>query len=310
MSLLRTLFVACLMVYGTLPAATGYEPGRTDFYLNIGDLRIDYNVFALMVMPGDAINIETSIPSQLVGPDPVVQILQNSWTWRAPDEAGTHTLALHADGESITLHVFVLEPATNKIGDSLLGYQIGYYRDQPMRSLPNYQKPTGFIRVTPDNRNLHVSPHFTLGQFLCKQESGWPKLMVLRPQLLLKLERVLEEINRAGIRTDSLTIMSGYRTPWYNRAIGNRTTSSRHVYGGAADIFIDVNPRDGQMDDLNQDGKIDKKDADYLYDLLQSWTTEAWWESLIGGMASYKANNAHGPFVHIDERGYPARWSR
>jgi hypothetical protein len=95
---------------------------------------------------------------------------------------------------------------------------------------------------------------------------------------------VPEAVHRTGIRTDSLAIMSGYRTPWYNRAIGNWPKSSRHVYGGAADIFIDVNPRDGQMDDLNHDGKINKNDADYLYDLLQSWTTEPWWKPLIGGM--------------------------
>ena len=312
MNVLRPIILASLLFCSAISAvsASAFDPGRVGFHLTINDLQIDYEVFALMVMPGETVVIGTSLPSQLVGAEPVIQMLQTTWAWQAPNKPGTHTIALHAGGESITVHLLVLEPATNKVKDSLAGYRIGYYREQPLRGLPNYEKPLGFIHVTLENRHLRVSPHFTLGQFLCKQESGWPKLMVLQPQLLLKLERMLEEVNAAGIRTDSFVIMSGFRTPWYNRSIGNRTNSSRHVYGGAADIFVDVNPRDGQMDDLNKDGKIDKEDADFLYDLIQSWTTEPWWEPLVGGLASYKANRAHGPFVHIDERGYPARWSR
>jgi hypothetical protein len=312
MNMLRNVVLSCLFLFGGLSAAmaSDFDPGRVGFHVSVNDVQIDYEVFALMVMPGASLTFETSRPTQLISPDPVIQVLQTSWTWQAPSEPGTHTIALKAGDESITLHLFVLEPAINKVGDSLAGYRIGYYRDQPLRGLPNYVKPKGFIRVTQQNRKLRVSPHFTLEQFLCKQESDWPKLIVLQPQLLLKLERVLEEVNRTGIRTDSFTIMSGFRTPWYNRNIGNRTTSSRHVYGGAADIFIDVNPRDGQMDDLNGDGVINKKDADYLYDLLQGWTAKPWWKPLVGGMASYKTTHAHGPFIHLDERGYPARWNR
>jgi hypothetical protein len=29
---------------------------------------------------------------------------------------------------------------------------------------------------------------------------------------------------------------------------------------------------------------------------------------LVGGIGIYKANRAHGPFVHVDTRGTPARW--
>ena len=47
--------------------------------------------------------------------------------------------------------------------------------------------------------------------------------------------------------------MSGYRTPFYNRSIGNQTRFSRHVYGDAADIYAD-DDGDGKMDDLDGDG--------------------------------------------------------
>ena len=60
----------------------------------------------------------------------------------------------------------------------------------------------------------------------------------LRPRLLLKLEMMLEKVNAAGYRCDTFQVMSGYRTPHYNMAIGN-VKYSRHVWGGAADIFVD-----------------------------------------------------------------------
>ena len=57
--------------------------------------------------------------------------------------------------------------------------------------------------------------------------------------------------------------MSGFRTPQYNVAGGNtggRAGLSRHMYGDAADVFID-NDGDGVMDDLNRDGRSSIEDA-------------------------------------------------
>ena len=187
------------------------------------------------------------------------------------------------------------------------GYMIGEYPATPYKGLAAYKRPAGLIEVTPDLMDLPVSPHFRLGQFLCKQESDWPKFVVLRTELLIKLERVLEEVNRRGWRTGSFHIMSGYRTPHYNRSIGNGE-NSRHVYGGAADIFIDVKPKNGVMDDLNRDGKVDKKDALALYRLVESIVSDEPETWMPGGLGAYGARRSHGPFVHIDTRGYVARW--
>ena len=52
------------------------------------------------------------------------------------------------------------------------------------------------------------------------------------------MELILQRLNAKGYRCDSFHVMSGYRTPYYNKAIGN-VKYSRHIYGGAADIFID-----------------------------------------------------------------------
>jgi hypothetical protein len=77
------------------------------------------------------------------------------------------------------------------------------------------------------------------------------------------------------------------------------------MYGDAADIFIDNN-RDGRMDDLNHDGKVNIADARVI--LAAANRVEAAHPSLIGGVGVYSGTSAHGPFTHIDTRGYPARW--
>ena len=101
--------------------------------------------------------------------------------------------------------------------------------------------------------------------------------------------------------------MSGYRTPDYNAALGNGRYS-RHLWGGAADIYVDVAPKDDVMDDLNQDGKIDTRDADVLNALIDRLVDQSAPAIAQGGLSSYKATPSHGPYVHVDARGWDARW--
>jgi hypothetical protein len=152
-----------------------------------------------------------------------------------------------------------------------------------------------------------VAPHFRLKQFICKQEGDYPKYLVIKERLLLKLELILERANEAGYYASTLEVMSGYRTPYYNKVIGN-VKYSRHLWGGAADIFIDENPHDGMMDDLNNDGKNDYQDAAVLYDIVDEMFGKPWYEPFVGGLARYARTRSHGPFVHVDVRGFRARW--
>jgi len=99
---------------------------------------------------------------------------------------------------------------------------------------------------------------------------------------------------------------AGFRTPAYNRAIGNATVYSRHLWGDAADIFVDRDG-DGEMDDPNGDGRSSVADARALSALVER--VEAGDAALRpGGMGVYRRNATHGPFVHVDARGYRARW--
>jgi hypothetical protein len=152
-----------------------------------------------------------------------------------------------------------------------------------------------------------VSPHFTLGQFLCKQSSGYPIYIVLQPRLLETLELLLQNLNEKGIYSNELVVMSSYCSPFYNKAICNLANSS-HIYGGAADVFGDVKPQDNYIDDFNRDGQINLGDAKALYHLADKQASLSHQPELMGGVGLYDKNSAHGPFVHVDVRGTPARW--
>jgi hypothetical protein len=77
------------------------------------------------------------------------------------------------------------------------------------------------------------------------------------------------------------------------------------MYGDAADIYLDADG-DGRMDDLNGDGRVDIRDARWLASVAED--VEVAHPEVTGGIGTYRANAAHGPFVHVDTRGSRARW--
>lgn len=62
------------------------------------------------------------------------------------------------------------------------------------------------------------------------------------------------------------------------------------------------------MDDLNRDGKIDVKDARYLADLVEEYYSSPGYRPYISGLGIYKANATHALLIHVDVRGFCARW--
>jgi uncharacterized protein YcbK (DUF882 family) len=172
-----------------------------------------------------------------------------------------------------------------------------------------YANPSGFIQVTQETEDTYVSDHFKLSDFLTHdQPNVWPKYLVLQMKLVDKLELVLEDLTAHGVDVAGVKVMSGFRTPQYNAGGGNtqgRAALSRHMYGDAADIFIDSN-HDGVMDDLNHDGRITINDSKVIEAAVDR--VDAAHPELIGGAGVYPAGPGHGPFIHIDTRGYRARW--
>jgi len=172
-----------------------------------------------------------------------------------------------------------------------------------------YRAPQSFIEVTPANENTKLSEHFRLRDFLTHdQVDVWPKYVAVNLDLVDKLELVLEDLKAHGIDPDGVHVMSGFRTPRYNKRGGDprgRASLSRHMYGDAADIYID-NSGTGRMDDLNGDGRVDINDSRIILEAVDR--VEQAHSSLVGGAGVYAGTSAHGPFIHIDTRGYPARW--
>jgi hypothetical protein len=230
----------------------------------------------------------------------------------APPEQGQWKLQLSADTftqrvDEITLVTRV--PFSEKQSDGYLnGYHIGRYVAENVRE-GAYAPPPGFIEVTPFNQEMPVSTHFRLRNFLTKNQfSVWPKYLAMDLRLIDKLELVMQELNAMGVRAENMAVMSGFRTPAYNIqgvGEGGRALLSRHTYGDASDVWVD-NDGDGWIDDLNGDGVRDTRDI--LVMLRAVERVERRYPELIGGAGVYNGNGAHGPFIHIDARGYRSRW--
>jgi hypothetical protein len=271
----------------------------------------------MFTMPGEpmSIAVESGETDQvqhyeLIGGDGSVESRgQAGWTWTAPLTSGLHPVGIRnaATGESMTLNVFVMVPYSSMRHGMLDGYRIGNYPRTRTGFESEYQRPRGFVEVTPALSGTEVSPHFTLGQFVCKQPGGYPKYLVLRQPLIVKLEELLQATRERGYDVNTFSIMSAYRTPAYNKVIGNITTFSRHQYGDAADIFVD-NDGDGGMDDLNHDGRYTIADARVLGAIVDETRASQAFKGLIGGLGTYAPTHEHGPFVHVDVRGFEARW--
>jgi uncharacterized protein YcbK (DUF882 family) len=238
---------------------------------------------------------------------------ESTSTLVAPTRPGTWNLAVKI-GNAIKpladFSVITLRPATEKKGGRLGLYYIGNWpAARKGRPGVNYAPPSGFIEVTQQNQNTQLSEHFKLKDFFPHdQQNVWPKYIVVDMKLVDKDELVLEELRKQGVNPNGVRVMSGFRTPQYNSGGGDprgRAALSRHMYGDANDIFID-NDGNGQMDDLNHDGRVNIADAKVIQDAVNR--VERAHPSLIGGVGIYSGTSAHGPFTHIDTRGYPARW--
>ena len=225
----------------------------------------------------------------------------------APGGVGMWRLEAEHASDSAMVTVITEAPLSAKRGGVLNGYRVGTYPTEGSGRSDAYAPPAGFIEVTPENQDLQVSEHFRLRQFVTKDQANvWPKYVALRLELIDKLELVIQELNRMGVRADHMYVMSGFRTPQYNGPGGDgRAQLSRHMYGDAADVWVDSD-RNGYIDDLNGDGLRDRRDVDVIMRAVQR--VEQKYPELVGGAGMYYENDAHGPFIHIDVRGNLARW--
>lgn len=298
--------------------ASGETPFVQDLSVEFQGHRTSFAQAAVFAMPGETIEFRIDGSRSDDGVKFVAEFgkLERSsdhhWRWTAPDAPGSSGVLEVADasasGRRIELSTFVLVPAQEMANGYIGDFRIDAYPNgEPPRGSHNYSAPSGFVKVTETNRDLNVSPRFKIGQFVSKQQGNWPKYVAPGTRLYAKLERLLDAVRGAGFEAATLHIMSGYRTPYYNRAIGN-VEFSRHIYGDAADVFVDMND-DGYMDDLNGDGVVNVDDAATMARWLEALSNQPSFAPLVGGLGIYDADKYHGPFIHLDSRGHHARWN-
>lgn len=233
--------------------------------------------------------------------------------WTAPLEPGAYSVTgtglVAGRTTSRALTMIVTVPASNVKGGKLNGYPIGTYPRGfgPKPTLvanrgtrggdDRYSVPAGFVELTKETADVPLSRHYKLREFQGKDAFvGGKKYLFVEPRLVEKLERLIVTLNAAGYPCEKLELMSAYRSPALNRAIGNVTSLSRHTYGDAADMICQ---------DFNRDGKNDYLDAQILLAAVTKLDKET---DLTGGAHLYPPTPGHGYFVHTDTRGTLVRW--
>jgi hypothetical protein len=208
------------------------------------------------------------------------------------------------------VNIITLVPLSAKKSGRIGSYSIGSWPyERGGAPKPIYDPPPGLVKVTRQNMNIYVSEHVQLRDFMTKgQEGVWPKYVALQPPVLDKVELTIQELKRSGHPVKNIFVVSGFRTPSYNEGGGNtagRAALSRHMYGDALDFAVD-NDGDGRMDDLNGDGRVTVADGRVIGAAAER--VEKAHPELIGGIGIYTPTGAHSGFVHLDTRGYRARW--
>jgi hypothetical protein len=293
-----------------------FKSGRIGLTLRFSGVESSLATMSAFVVPDEVLEIQASGGSGLYAASSrtgtlVADDRKPLWKWTAPAvHGGDHQIRIRDRGKGrkdvAMLRVFVMRPYDGS--ETIDTFPIGSYGPPPGKNAAAFAQPKGFLEITKKDHATPVSPHFKLGQFRGKEEVDGKSYMALRPALLLKLEKVLEELARRGLATETLSVMSGFRTPAYNARIGNETSLSRHLYGDAADFFLDRDG-DGEMDDLDGNGLVSWDDAVVLYDLVDEAVDGGKATGpLAGGLSIYPATTQHGPMVHVDTRGVRVRW--
>lgn len=231
-----------------------------------------------------------------MSPESLSGWVSSEFSWKAPEKPGVYTV--FKGGEKV-IDMIVLLPSDSLKNGVIGGYKIGEYPKGPH----GFAIPEGFILVTEENKNTPVSEHFKLSDFLCRDGVPLPKYIALNMELIQKLEILIAKLSSEGHKCSGLKIISGFRTPLYNKK-RRAAKESQHMYGEAADVIVDEND-DWRMDDLNKDGKIDRKDAEILAKSALQLNEVGIY---VGGYAAYPGRRRRGPFVHVDTRGKSVTW--
>ncbi|MBI2796269.1 MAG: DUF882 domain-containing protein [Gemmatimonadetes bacterium] len=222
-----------------------------------------------------------------------------------PDRPGFYRLALVADGQRRMVNgvtVGVLVPFEEKQGRTLNGYRMGTWRGERDRV---HEVPSGFLEVRESDVDRPLTRHLRVSDFLTHDgQAQWPRYIAVDGRLLDKLELVLEVLEQAqgamrvgaGAPRFAIEVRSGFRTPYHNARVPGSARDSRHQFGEAADVQVDV----------DRDGRFTLKDLRRVVKAIE--TVEREHPDLQGGLGLYTSRRHGAPYVHMDVRGDRVRW--
>lgn len=239
-----------------------------------------------------------------------------------PEKAGAYWLTIRGGGREERVCVFVPYEAEGQGAFGRLrvnGTDLGTYSD-PRRSGTEkvsenpeaYTPPTHFIELTERTETMHLVPGREAGEFVIRdRETGerHTRYLPVNTDLLDAVEALDQVVALYFPESARMRIISGFRTPLHNRRIGSGAFS-RHVYGDAIDIVIDMTG-DGRMDDLTGDGSAGREEGLLLVAILERLMANG--RIPVGGIGVYTfargvSQNGHAVTVHVDLRGHRARW--
>ncbi|MEM1231237.1 MAG: D-Ala-D-Ala carboxypeptidase family metallohydrolase [Pseudomonadota bacterium] len=229
----------------------------------------------------------------------------NAWRY-LPANRFFSDLKITAEGRTLTLRVFQLTPLPANTAQ-LSGIPIGTYPEPAGRGAQAnaYQRPRGLLLVPRSQRDTAVSTHLTLGQFVTgDQRERAVAATLLTTPLVEALEHLMTTLKERRWPGQTLTILSGWRSPRHNANVGG-APYSRHIYGDAVDLLVDADG-DGRMDDLDDNGRSDRDDVEWLIARFMRQALPV----TMGGAGSYDSAGPAAAFLHLDTRGVSRAWQR
>ncbi len=234
-----------------------------------------------------------------------------------PEEPGLKRIDFTTQG-CPTVSVYCLVPfhAPDAVSGTVAGVSIGKYPNpsqgtDKVREYPSrHVAPTYFVEINEQTESLKLSPIVKIGDLVCPTSKENPTRHVnfapVDYSLIIKVEAGWQLFSARNPEIPNWRFISWFRTPAHNKR-ERGSSFSRHIYGDALDIIVDLND-DWRMDDLNGDRRIDMKDALVIASVFEELETTfalPW-----GGVGTYEypGDESMGAAVHIDTRGFWARW--
>ncbi len=178
-----SIFIITIVLSTSTAAIAG---GTKKFQpIKVNGLEIHLPIFSVLVVPNAPITIKVKDnAANLTFTFEKRVITRNfirNWRFNAPKTPGLYELKgkNSVDGTAVKINVFVLVPYSRMTHGELEGYRIDAYPPPKKLKSIRYTTPAGFIRVDKKNKDILLTPHFRLSQFLCKQTTRYPQFLLL-----------------------------------------------------------------------------------------------------------------------------------